>query len=150
MALSRLYSEHLSKKTAPAEALRQAMIEARTRTFEIEKEPQIKKTKDPGNVSLEHPFFWAGFLVVDQPRIKAPQGAQGNIFPAPKNPPPVKPAPTVTPVTPPAVGAPSGKPVDNKAIDPADPQKMTPEKQATDAGTGEKPIVIRPKPGGVF
>lgn len=82
LGLSRLYAQHLADKKTPAKALQHAMYQARDLKFDIEKEPQIKPTKDLGDVSAGHPFFWASFFVIDQPRPKpeAPVGV---------NPPPV-------------------------------------------------------------
>ena len=163
MGLSRIYSEYLSEKMTGSQALRKAMIEARDLEFDIEKEPQIKKEKEPGDISLEHPFFWSGFLVVDQPRLKAAAVAPGNQMPGMKKPPATTPA---TPAqTPPAGTSPTplgsgNKNTDgsgNKNTDPSGSGSKTtdkpdpavvPEKPAAESGSGTK--AAPKKAGGVF
>ena len=117
LGLSRIYSEYLAEKMTGAQALRKAMMEARDLKFDIEKEPQIKGGKDPGDISLEHPFFWSGFLVVDQPRLKAAAVAPANQIPGAKKPTvgtPAAPAPTSPAVTAPAPSGSDSKGSDSK------------------------------------
>lgn len=116
LGLTRMYAKNLESQTGP-ESLRSAMIEARKLDFDAESEPQVKTEKEPQDISLEHPFFWAGFLVVDTPRLKpaavVPQaGAMGGAMAAPL------PGGGMPPVVP---GAGVDPPVDPKVDPPVDP-----------------------------
>lgn len=161
LGLSRLYAERLSENQNGARALRQAMIEARDLDFDIEKEPQVKNEKDPGDISASHPFFWSSFFVVDQPRLKAPEMDPANMKPGGKMQPGAKTPPVVTAPTPPGTMPPkSTTPPGNasvsgsstKATDP--PGKAAGEKKADDAsGSGTKTEAPKAAPrrsGGVF
>lgn len=127
LGLSRLYAEHLSEKMNGPKALRQAMIDARSLKVDIEKEPQIKKEKDPGDVSAEHPFFWSSFMVVDQPRLKVENVEKGKLPPGMG----AKPGVVVTPV--PKVTTP--KPPGGTSVTPA---AASPKGPAADGAEEEK------------
>ena len=132
LGLSRLYAEHLPDELNGAKALRKAMIESRDLTFDIEKEPQIKKEKEPGDISTEHPFFWASFFVVDQPRLKAAEPVAGMMPPGKKNPPTVA---TPTPPVPATPGVTSPTPSTTAPT----PSTTSPDaKTDPDATGGEK------------
>ena len=162
LGLTRLYTENLEQKLTGPQSMRKAMIEARDFNFDLEQEPQIKDAKDPGDIKLTHPFFWAGFLVVDQPRLKAEDVVDaGNpappaitskpavAMPAPASPTPGSPAVVTTP-TGPASGnllAPnknSGK--EEEAPKAANSAPPKPETEKTE----EKPKPRRPRNGGIF
>ncbi len=139
LGLSRLYAENLSQQMTGADALRKAMIEARDLTFDIEKEPQISKAKDLGDISLEHPFFWASFFVVDQPRLKAPEVVPANQLPGVNKPPGA------------AVTVPRGAMAPPKVASPApDENSGDLTKPTPDADSDPKPKVVPKKTGGVF
>jgi hypothetical protein len=136
LGLTRLYSEHLSQKMSGPKAIRKAMIEARDLNFDITKEPQIKDAKDPGVISLEHPFFWASFFVVDQPRLKVPEAEPAMAMPvAPKPSGVTTPAPTPAPTVSPApTNTPGG------VVAPVPPAKNTDEKgEASKSDVPENP-----------
>jgi tetratricopeptide (TPR) repeat protein len=166
LGLSRLYAEHLSEKQNGARALRRAMIDARDLKFDIEKEPQIKKEKVAGDISPKHPFFWASFFVVDQPRLSVEEDGPGGMMPGGAQ---VVPgsnkAPGVTAPTPPVSPTPSQgmpKPSDDKSAE-ANGEKADGEDEAKksdkpvpeaeepkEAEKPEKPKRTRPKGGGIF
>jgi len=157
LGLSRLYAEHLSDNQNGARALRKAMIESRDLDFDIEKEPQIKKEKEPGDISASHPFFWSSFFVIDQPRLKAPD-APANMQPGFKMPPTAKSPPGVTAPAPPRA-SPPGATSPSPTKPPANATKPVPgkadEEKSEDAtkpeGEAETPKKVVPKkPGGVF
>jgi tetratricopeptide (TPR) repeat protein len=150
LGLTRLYAEHLTEPMSGAKALRKAMIEARDLKFEIEKEPQIKKEKDPGDISLKHPFFWASFFVVDQPRLKPAAVVPPNqmpgatLLPGATSPTPSGGAAPMAPTPAGTSATPDSTPADKKTPG-AEPEKPTPEDEAV-----PKPKVVPKKPGGVF
>ena len=159
LGLSRLYAENLSDDANGAKALRKAMIDSRDLAFDIEKEPQIKKEKDLGDISAQHPFFWSSFFVVDQPRLTAAAPAPG-LAPVGKKPPltAVAPGPgatSPTPSTAPGSGTKSPPTTGGKAADPAKPTPGSTTKPTSGStakptpGSSAKPAAPR-KPGGVF
>ena len=156
LGLSRIYAEQLSDELDGAKALRTAMIEARDLKFDIEKEPQIKKEKELGNISAEHPFFWSSFIVVDRPRLKAPEAAGGMMAPVLKSKPP---APTVVSSTAPGATSPSPSTTTPmpSGTSGAEPDKKDGDKtEEVEAPQPEKPKPATDKPvaprktGGVF
>ena len=157
LGLSRLYAEHLSDKQNGAKALRKAMIESRDLDFDIEKEPQIKKEKDPGDISASHPFFWSSFFVIDHPRLKAPEVVPANMQPGVKQPgaksPPGVTAPAPPGASPPgAMSPPTTLPPAVTSPTPGNTDGEKPgdaSKSETESKT-ETPNVVPKKPGGVF
>jgi len=173
LGLSRLYAEHLSEKLNAPKALRQAMIDARNLKLDIEKEPQIKKAKEMGDISPSHPFFWASYFVVDRPRLPAELMADPKMVPggnaAAKTAPGVM-APTPAGTSPTPNSAPTQvmpKSTDEKAgktageeskevEKPSVAEKPVPEgadgeAKAKDEATGEtKPKAAPRKGGGIF
>jgi len=67
--LSSGYARRLPE-TSAAQALRKSILETRKMDFEAEQEPHVKVDDDSPALTLEHPFFWSGFLVVDSPRLE--------------------------------------------------------------------------------
>ena len=132
--LSRIYTENL-KTLPPPQALRDAIAKTRALDFEPEKEPHLKfdPEKDPNKLDLNHPFFWASFVVVD---AGGPPPVNGNAAPAPApwlqpipnpnnpvagpNNPPAAP-PAGAPGTPPAAGTPATPPATGSPNPPVDP-----------------------------
>ena len=110
-----------------------------------------KKEKDPGDISLKHPFFWSSFFVVDQPRLaveppnqmpgaKLMPGATPSVPPGgAAAPTPASPAPAGTSATP------GGGPPTEMKAPAAEPAKPSPE-----GDSDPKPKVVPKKAGGVF
>jgi tetratricopeptide (TPR) repeat protein len=66
---------------APAvEAWRRSVLLAREAPLELAREPRVKKSDESGGpLSADYPFFWAGYLLVDNaPRVSADQDSPDN------------------------------------------------------------------------
>ncbi len=90
--------------TSAAEAWRRSVLLAREAPLEAAQEPRVKKSDEVGKLlTADHPFFWAGYLLVDnspalgQDGDQPEEGAGGetappaggpNVEAAPPNPPP--------------------------------------------------------------
>ena len=139
LGLSRIYAEQLSQEPSASRALRQAMVKARDLPFDIEKEPQLKPSRELGDVSAKHPFFWSSFLVLDQPRSKV---AAKAVNPVPAVPGAATPGPTsATPAAPqPAPPAPAGSSTQGSPAPSSGSGTQTPSAPAPDPGANvEKP-----------
>ncbi|QEG24202.1 hypothetical protein [Mariniblastus fucicola] len=156
LGLSRLYAENLSEDMTGAQSLRKAMLAARDFDFDFEKEPQVKKEKDPGDISPEHPFFWASFFVVDQPRLKAAAVVPPDANQAPSKQPGLTtpmppgrqaPPPSMAPKTSGKAGDPTDETAGEKS---ADGKEVTEEAEKPVPDKDEKPKADPRKSGGVF
>lgn len=66
LELTRNYAKNLSDMT-PSQALREAVKTSRQLDLDLDAEPRIKQKKSAAPVKAEHPFFWAGFMVIEVP-----------------------------------------------------------------------------------
>jgi tetratricopeptide (TPR) repeat protein len=85
-----------SADSPAAEAWQRACLLARESPLDLAHEPRLKKAEDTGDMpTADHPFFWAGYLVVDTgPRVEKPENpevAKKDGVVDKKIPPPVKP-----------------------------------------------------------
>jgi hypothetical protein len=86
-----------SADTPAAEAWQRACLLARENPLDQTHEPRLKRSEETGDMpKADHPFFWAGYLVVDTgPRPEKPAGPEAAAKEAAKDkkiPPPAKPA----------------------------------------------------------
>src|SRR5262249_3418410 len=88
-----------SAESPAAEAWQRACLLARENPIDFGHEPRLKKADDSGDMpTADHPFFWAGYIVVDtgpspaKPEEKVATKANGAKDAKDKIPPPVKPA----------------------------------------------------------
>ena len=92
--------------TSAADAWQRAVEVVRQAPLDLTLEPRAKVVKETDSIKGEHPFFWAGYMIVDSgtdPRIKGPQnakppagvpgGAAPKAVPPAQAPPPAFPAP---------------------------------------------------------
>jgi hypothetical protein len=118
-----------------AEAWQRACLLARENPIEPAHEPRLKASKDAGDVpKADHPFFWAGYLLVDtSPR---PEKVPSDQPPAPpksseaKLPPPARPGEPADKSPPLSKTAkqPAENPPANPQADEAKPRQVTSEK----------------------
>jgi hypothetical protein len=62
--------------TSAADAWQRAVEVARQTPLDLTLEPRVKAAKDSETLKADHPFLWAGYVVIDtgtDPRIKAPK-----------------------------------------------------------------------------
>jgi hypothetical protein len=124
-----------------AEAWQRACLLARENPLDQSHEPRLKHSEETGDMpTADHPFFWAGYLVVDTgPRAEKPENPEApkkELAGAKKLPPPVKP------------GAADGKQPPPKAE-----KEPAPDKKLNDAAANgvappntERPKADAPKP----
>jgi len=89
--------------TSPADAWQRAVFLTAASPLDLEAEPRIKRTVTDESPQAKHPFFWAGYMLVDSglPPPKPPAPAPGMLkfkkppqpAPAPGKPVPGQPAP---------------------------------------------------------
>jgi hypothetical protein len=147
--------------TSPAEAWQRSVQVAADTPIEPEHEPRVKKNSAGEAPKAGHPFFWAGYMLVDSGQVPKDQdgalaipglGARKIGIPAqPANPPlgrnppapmPNPPAPNVTDppdadkgaaVNPPEVPAPNAKRAKKTKAPPRSPMKKAPRSKAAPA-----------------
>jgi len=71
--------------TSAADAWQRAVEVARQTPLDLTLEPRVKATKDSETLKANHPFLWAGYVVIDtgtDPRIKAPKADPKPAAPA--------------------------------------------------------------------
>jgi hypothetical protein len=127
-----------SANSPAAEAWQRAVLLARENPIDQTHEPRLKVSKDAGDLpKADHPFFWAGYLLVDtSPRPEKAPAEQPAVPPKSsetKLPAPAKPAepsdklpPPIAPKNPPAENAPANP----KADDAKPPQNPAEKAQA--------------------
>jgi len=128
-----------STKLEPADAWQKSLTNVRQSTLDAEREPRLRRMPTGESLKAEHPFFWAGYLLVDPGRVGAyaPSAvAPGGKPKAAAAQPAVKgkaPAPKPPVAAPPAAGGKkaASQPAPNTPLgnDPADEGKMEPAKQ---------------------
>lgn len=136
---------------SPAEAWQRAVQVAENTPLEPDREPRLKKVPAAGeSLKADHPFFWAGYMLVDSgvvppgddkllaiPGLNAPKNAKAQ----PANPPRV---PKVMPANPPAPNP--------AAVNPAAPDDDRPAKPGKKPKPQPRPTKkapSRPKPAPV-
>ena len=72
-----------SRRSAPAaDAWQRACLLAREAPLDASREPRLKKSDETVELpTAEHPFFWAGYLLVDtgpRPEVENPPPADGS------------------------------------------------------------------------
>lgn len=119
-----------SAEAPAAEAWQRACLLARENPIDLTHEPRVKRSDDTGDPpKADHPFFWAGYLLVDTgPRAEQPENAE-----APKPDAPKPDAPKEKPLPPP------GKAVeeDEKRKPAPDAPKNDAAEKSTDVATAE-------------
>ena len=79
--------------TAPADAWQRAVFVVSDAQLNLEAEPRVKKTAVDEAPKARHPFFWAGYMLID-PGSASPKSGDDETPPAAKEAPlPPKPAP---------------------------------------------------------
>ena len=88
-----------------AEAWQRACLLARENPLDQAHEPRLKRSEETGDMpTADHPFFWAGYLVVDTgPRLEKPEnpealkkdGASDKKLPPPTQPGWIQPPPAL-------------------------------------------------------
>jgi hypothetical protein len=68
--LMREFTQELPHSSA-AEAWQRSVLLARDIAISSETEPRMKKSSDDKTMTAQHPFFWAGYMLVD-PGLEAP------------------------------------------------------------------------------
>ena len=66
LELARNYAKKLESMT-PVKALQASIEESKKLDLDFEKEPRIKPKKTAQPIKAEHPFFWAGNMIVEVP-----------------------------------------------------------------------------------
>jgi tetratricopeptide (TPR) repeat protein len=114
-----------STKLEPAEAWKKSLTNVRQATLDAAREPRLRRMPVGETLKAEHPFFWAGYLLVDPGRVGAytqPAAAPG----AKPKPPAAQPAGNgkaaapKPPAAAPAAGAKKVSPVTPLGNDPPD------------------------------
>ena len=62
--LTREFAQELSHSSA-ADAWQRSVLLAREAPLEPSLEPRVKNVAEPDSLKTAHPFFWAGYMVVD-------------------------------------------------------------------------------------
>ncbi len=128
--------------TSPADAWQRAVILETSSPVNLEAEPRIKHAATDEIPKANHPFFWAGYMLIDS--------GQALLKPAPKPaaPEPKPAAPDAKPAAPEAkpVG-PEAKPIGPEAK-PAGPEPKPAGPEPKPAGPEPKPAGPEPKPAG--
>ena len=91
--------------TTPADAWQRAVLLETSTLLNLEAEPRVKHAPADENPKAEHPFFWAGYMLIDSGRpvsktseVKAPEAkAAEPAKPQDKAPEPAKPKDKVNP-----------------------------------------------------
>lgn len=121
-----------------AEAWQKSLTDMRDATLDAEREPRLRRLPAGQKLKAEHPFFWAGFILIDAGQVKE-DGDPADPAAPPK--PVLKPAPK------PAVGGKAGAaakpedaPKDDQQQDGKAKPKIAPQnKAAENAGDGDAP-----------
>lgn len=70
LELTRRYSKNLSDMS-PVQALEAGVRETKEMELDLENEPRIKSKKLKSPLKAEHPFFWAGNIIIEVPTDKS-------------------------------------------------------------------------------
>jgi len=117
------------------EAWQRARLLAREAPLDLAREPRIKRspqaTESP---SANHPFFWAGYLLVDN--SPWPESEEPTADPLADQPP--QPAPAETPAAPSSIAAPQPEDKADAPASIAGPNLPTADAQSSEAGGGHE------------
>jgi hypothetical protein len=116
-AAARDFLRHTPKQS-PAEAWQQSLAAVRESTLDPQREPRLRRLPAGETVKADHPFFWAGYLLVDPGQVAEAEEDEADAEPpaaaAEKQPPDAgKPAATAEASEPgakPAAASPQAQP----------------------------------------
>jgi len=130
--------------TSPADAWQRAVFLTAASRLDLDAEPRIKRVAVGESPKAKHPFFWAGYLLVDsglppeEPPAAAPAPGMLKLKPLPQPGQP-GPQPATRPGPQPAIQPVQPKPATRPATPAMGPQKQPPSQPATPAMGPRKP-----------
>jgi hypothetical protein len=114
-----------SSNIPATEAWQRACLLAREAPVDFSREPRLKRAEEPGNShSADHPFFWAGYLLVDtspRPETQPVKPAEPGPMPPPAAGPPATVEGTPTPLN-----EPDSKPAADTPLPPSQKSDAVP------------------------
>ena len=141
LAQTRDYASRLHQQR-PLDAWTDSVKESRKRELNLDNEPRIKPEKLDQPITADHPFFWAGMMLVEVPNEKtAVDPAAMKVDPSGKPPLPGKPADPANAQQPGDGGPMKDKPKqadDKQADDKQADDKQADDKQADDKQADDK------------